>query len=82
MWRLLKKLRIELSYEPTISLLGIHTEETRIKRHMYPSVHCSAVYNSWDMEATLMSIDRCMDMEFVLYIHSEIYSAIKRSTFV
>ena len=22
------------------------------KRHMYPSVHCNTVYNSWDMEAT------------------------------
>ena len=51
-WRVLKKLEIELPYDPAISLLGIHTEETRIKRHVYPSVHCSTVYNSQDMEAT------------------------------
>ena len=32
MWRFLKKLEIELPYEPTIPLLGIHNEETRIER--------------------------------------------------
>ena len=42
-WRFLKKLGIELPYDPAIPLLGIHTVETRIERHMYPSVHCSTV---------------------------------------
>ena len=28
-WRFLKKLEVELPYDPAISLLGIHTEETR-----------------------------------------------------
>ena len=49
-WRFLKKLEIELPYDPAIPLLGIHTEETRIERHVYPSVHHSTVYNSQDME--------------------------------
>ena len=31
-WTFLKKLQIELPYDPEISLLGIHTEETRIER--------------------------------------------------
>ena len=31
-WRFLKKLEIELPYEPAIPLLGIHTEETRMER--------------------------------------------------
>ena len=31
-WRFLKKLEIQLPYDPAIPLLGIHTEETRIKR--------------------------------------------------
>ena len=30
-WRFLKKLEIELPYDPAIPLLGIHTEETRIE---------------------------------------------------
>ena len=29
MWRFLKKLEIELPYDPAIPLLGIHTEEER-----------------------------------------------------
>ena len=31
-WRFFKKLEIELPFDPTIPLLGIHTEETRIER--------------------------------------------------
>ena len=51
-WRFLKKLEIDLPYDPAIPLLGIHTEETRIERdNVYPNVHRSPVYNSQDMEA-------------------------------
>ena len=32
LWRFLKKLEKELPYDPTIPLLGIHTEEARIER--------------------------------------------------
>ena len=32
MWRFLKKLEIELPYDPAIPLLGINTEETRNER--------------------------------------------------
>ena len=49
-WRLLKKLEIELPYDPAIPLLGIHTEETRTERDTCtPNVHHSTVYNSQDM---------------------------------
>ena len=58
-WRFLKKLEIELPYDPAIPLLGIHTEETRIERDMYPSVHRSTVYNSQDMEITSVFISCC-----------------------
>ena len=34
MWRFLKKLEIELPYDPAIPLLGIHTEEARSERDM------------------------------------------------
>ena len=50
-WRFLKKLGIELPYDPAISLLGIYPEETRIERDVYRNVHRSSVNNSWDMEA-------------------------------
>jgi len=42
-WRFLKKLEIELPYDPAIPLLGIHAEETRIERDSVPqcsSQHC------------------------------------------
>ena len=45
-WRFLKKLGIKAPYDPAIPLLDIYPEETKIKRHMYPIVHCSTVYNS------------------------------------
>ena len=35
MWTFLKKLEIELPYDPAISLLGIHIQETRIERDAY-----------------------------------------------
>ena len=39
-WRFLKKLQIELPYDPAIPLLGILTEETRIERDTCtPNVH-------------------------------------------
>ena len=46
-WRLLKKLKTELPYDPTIPLLVINPEKTII-----PNVHCSTIYNNQDMEAT------------------------------
>ena len=52
MWRFLKKLEIELPYDPAIPLLDIHTEETRTERDMCTSkYHRSTVYNSQDIEA-------------------------------
>ena len=38
-WRLLKKLKIELPYDPTVPLLGIYPEKTDSKRYMHPNVH-------------------------------------------
>ena len=43
-WRFLKKLEIKLSYDPTIPLLGIHTEETRIERDTCTPVFIAALF--------------------------------------
>ena len=43
-WRFLKKLQIELSYDPAIPLLGIHTEETRIERHTCTPMFIAALF--------------------------------------
>ena len=70
MQRFLKKLEIELPYGPAIPQLGIHTKGTKTERDMYPSVHCNTIHNSWDMEATLMSIGRRMDKEVLAHIRN------------
>ena len=44
MWRFLRKLEIELPYDPAISLLGIHTEETRIERDTCIPVFIAALF--------------------------------------
>ena len=43
-WRFLKKLQIELAYDPAIPLLGIHTEETRIERDMCTLMFITALF--------------------------------------
>ena len=43
-WRFLKKLKIELPYDPAIPLLGIHTEETRIERDTCTPMFISALF--------------------------------------
>ena len=43
-WRFLKKLEIELPYDPAIPLLGIHTEETRIERDTCTPVFIAALF--------------------------------------
>ena len=44
-WRLLKKLKLELPYDPIIPLLGIHPKKMLIKKYMYPNVHNRIIYN-------------------------------------
>ena len=47
-WRFLKKLKIELPYDPAIPLRGIYPKNT--KRYKHPRVNCSTMYNSQDMK--------------------------------
>ena len=52
-WRFLKKLEIELPYDPAILLLGIHTEETRVERDMCTPMFIAALFIiARTMEAT------------------------------
>ena len=43
-WRFLKKLEIELPYDPAIPLLGIHTEETRSERDTCTPMFIAALF--------------------------------------
>ena len=82
-WRFLKKLKIELPYDPAIPLLGIYPEKTIIqKRVMYHSVHCSTIYNSqtWKQPKCPSTDEWIKKMRHIYTM--EYYSAIKRNEIV
>ena len=57
-WKFLKKLKIELPYDPAIQLLGIYPKQNKTqensnsKIYMHPNAHGSIICNCQDMEAT------------------------------
>ena len=59
-WRFLKKLKIEIPFDPGVLLLGIYPKKQvlRFKKHMHPYVYRSTIYNSQEMEAIQVSISR------------------------
>ena len=46
-WRFLKKLEIELLYDPVTPLLGIHTKEIRIERDACIPMFIAALFTIW-----------------------------------
>ena len=81
-WRFLKKLEIELPYETTIPLLGIHTEETRIERDTCTPMFIAALFiiaRTWNQPRRL-SADEWIRKLWYIYT-TEYYSAIEKNTF-
>ena len=70
-WRLLKKLKIELPYDPAMALLGIYPKDTKmlIQRDTCTPMFIATLSNSQIMERAHRSIDRWMDKEDVVYIY-------------
>ena len=81
-WRFLKKLEIELPYNPAIPLLCIHTEETRIERDMCTPVFITALVTiSWTCKQSRCSLaDKWVRKLWHIYT-MEYYSAIKKNAF-
>jgi len=79
-WRFLKKLEIELPYDPAIPLLGIHTKETRIERDMCTAMFIAALFTiarTWK-QPRCPSADKWIRK--LCYIYTiEYYSAIKNA---
>ena len=72
-WRFLKKLKIELPYDPAMALLVIYPKDTNIviqRGHMHPNVYSSNVHHSQNMERAQMPIDWWRDKEDVVYIYN------------
>ena len=81
-WRFLKKLEIELPYNPAIPLLGIHTKETRIERDTYVPMFIAALFimaRTWK-QPRCPSADEWIKKLWYIYT-MEYYSAIKKNTF-
>ena len=68
-WWFLRKLDTVLPEDPAIPLLGIYPEDVPTG-NMLHYVHSSPAYNSQTMERTQMSLNRGMDTENVVHLHS------------
>ena len=82
MWRFLKKLEIELPYNSAIPLVGIHTEETRIKRDTCTPMFIPALFITARTRKQPRSPSADEWIRKLWYIYTmEYYSAIKKNVF-
>ena len=82
MWRFLKKLEIELPYDPAILLLGTHIEETRTERDMRTPMFITVLFiiaRTWK-QPRCPSSDKWISKLWYIYT-MKYYSAIKKNTF-
>jgi len=78
-WRLLKKLELELPYDPAIPLLGTHTKETRIERDTCTPMFIAALFTTartWKQPRCPLA-DEWIRKLWHIY-RMEYYSAIKK----
>ena len=82
MWRFLKKLEIELPYDPAIPVLGIQTKETRTERDTCTTIFIAALFTiarTWK-QPRWSSADEWIRKPWYIYT-KEYYPAIKKNTF-
>ena len=80
--RFLKKLEIELPYDPGIPLLGIHTKETRIERDKCIPMFIASLFTiarTWKQPSCPLA-DKWIKKLWYIYT-MEYYSAIKKNAF-
>ena len=78
-WRFLKKLKIELPYDPAIPLLGIYPEKTIIQKDTCTRMFIAALFTiarSWKQPKCPLT-DEWIKMWYIYTM--EYYSAIKRN---
>ena len=79
-WRFLKKLKIELPYDPAIPLLGIYTEKTINQKESCTKMFIAALFTiarTWK-QPKCSSTDEWIKKMWHIYT-MEYYSAIKRN---
>ena len=77
-WRFLKKLKIELPYDPAIPLLGIYPEETIIQKDTCTPMFIAALFTIARKQPKCPSTDEWIQKMWYIYT-IEYYSAIKRN---
>ena len=79
-WRFLKKLEIELPYDPAIPLLGIHTEETRTARDTCTPMFIAALFTiarTWKQPRCPLADEWIRKLWYIYTV--EYYSVIKKN---
>ena len=79
-WRFLKKLKIELPYDPAIPLLGIYPDKTTIQKDTCTPMFIAALFTiakTWK-QAKCPSTDKQIKKMWYIY-RMEYYSAIKKN---
>ena len=81
-WRFFKKLEIELPQDPRISLLSIHTKESRIERDTCIPMFIAALFTiarTWKQPRCPLADEWIRKLWYIYTM--EYYSAIKKNTF-
>ena len=79
-WRFLKKLKIELPYDPAIPLLGIYPEKTIIQKESWTTMFTAALFTisrTWKQPKCPLTDEWIKKMWHIYTM--EYYSAIKRN---
>ena len=82
MQRFLKKLGIELPYNPAVPIIGIHTEETRTERDTCTPMCSAALFTTartWKQPRCPLADKRIRKLWYIYTM--EYYSAIRRNAF-
>ena len=79
-WRFLKKLKIELPYDPAIPLLGMYIEKTMVRKDTSTPMFTAALFTiakTWKQPKCLWTDEWIKKMWYIYAM--EYYSAIKRT---
>ena len=82
MWRFLKKLEIELPYDPAIPVLGILTKETRIERVTCTPMFIAALFiiaRTWKQPRCPSADEWLRKLRYIYTV--EYYLAIEKNAF-
>ena len=82
MWRFLKKLEIELPYDPAFPLLGIHPEQTRRESDKCTPMFIAALFiiaRTWKQPRRPSAFEGIRKLWYIYTM--DYYSAIKKNAF-